>query len=431
VAHVIPAGKDGDFDFEDFAQKILEATPSMRFTFADGKPANDSIASLQELMEREVDLAEAREELAKFRPDPMYPAFFQLSGGTTGVPKIIARTHNDYAYAARCLGEALDYHPGTRMLLSSPVAHNAALINGLLPVHSKGGTLVLSPSLAPEALMKAIDDNSADTAFLFTIQIHRMMGLSDEVRGKYHLRSLKRIMGLWPHGDPDVFKFLAEYECGGIQSYGMTEGLVCWGRWSDPEEQRHFTDGRPVTDADETRIVDPDTEEEVPVGEIGHMLCRGPCTIRGYYKAEERNKEAFTPDGFYRTGDLVRQDANGNLTWQGRIKDCIDRGGEKINAEEVEFHIGEHPKVLQTAVVGMPDKAMGERICAFVVLEPGETLTLRELNDFLSNERGIARFKLPERLELLDELPVTQVGKFEKKSLREKVTRKLEAEGKL
>ncbi|MDF1554579.1 MAG: AMP-binding protein [Deferrisomatales bacterium] len=431
VAHVIPAGTEGGFDLEDFALKIRQATPTMRHILTDGTPSNAGLVSMQELMAREVDLAHARGELAKYRPDPMSPAFFQLSGGTTGVPKVIARTHNDYAYGARCIGEILEYGTGTRLLLSSPVVHNAGLINGLLPLHGKGGTLVLSPSLAPEALMKAIAENHVDTAFLFTIQIHRMLGLDEGVRNGYDLGCLKRVMGFWPPGNEDVSNFLQAYQCEGVQTYGMTEGLVCWGHWSDPPEIRHFTSGKPVSVGDEVKVVDPNTEQAVPVGTVGHLLSRGPCTIRGYFKAEERNQEAFTSDGYYRSGDLVRQDPDGSLTWQGRIKDCIDRGGEKINAEEVEAHLAEHAKVLQTAVVGMPDKEMGERICAFVVCNPGDELTLDEVREFLLNERGIARFKVPERLELIDELPVTKVGKLEKKSLRERVTQKLQQEGKL
>ena len=431
VAHVIPAGTAGDFDFEEFSQAIRRTTPSLKHIIADGTPSNPGIPSIQELMAREVDLDRAKRELAKYRPDPMYPAFFQLSGGTTGVPKIIPRTHNDYGYQARCISDALDYHEGTRVLVSSPLVHNAALINCVLPLHRKGGTLVLSPSLAPQSLLKALSQNRADTAFFFAVQIHRILGLSEEVRRRYDLSALERVMGLWAHGDPNVFRFFREYDCGGIQTYGMTEGLICWGRWSDSAEIRHFTNGKPVSEADETKIVDPNTEEELQAGEIGHMLCRGPCTIRGYYRAEERNREAFTPDGYYRSGDLVRRDECGNFTWSGRIKDCIDRGGEKINAEEVENHIMELSKVGKVAVVGMPDKEMGERLCAFVVLKPGQTLTLDELNDFLLKERGIARFKLPERLELTDDLPVTQVGKFEKKSLRETVAQKLKAEGRI
>jgi len=431
VAHLLPAGKIKDFDYEEFAEKIREATPSMKYIITDGKPRASDMVSIQSLLSQDIDICQARQELTKYRPDPMNPAIFQLSGGTTGVPKIISRTHNDYEYGARCIAEAIDYNIGTRLLLTSPLAHNAALINGLLPLHSKGGTLVLSPSLAPEALMGAIAENKVDTAFLFSVQIHRIMSLSQEVRNKYDMSSFKRVMGLWAPTDSTIFKFLNEYSCQGIQSYGMTEGLVCWGRWSDPEEIRHYTNGKPVSEADELKIVDPVTEEELPVGEIGHMLCRGPCTIRGYYKAEERNKDAFTPDGYYRTGDLVHRDNKGILTWRGRIKDCIDRGGEKINAEEIEYHLMEFPNIKYAAVIGMPDKEMGERICAFVVPRTEKIINLGDLYDFLLNTRGIAKFKIPERVEFLDELPVTKVGKFEKKSLKKMIIQKLEAEGKL
>ena len=169
----------------------------------------------------------------------------------------------------------------------------------------------------------------------------------------------------------------------------------------------------------------------MPEGEKGEMVCRGPYTIRGYYRAPDRNEEAFTPDGYYRSGDLATLDEKGNMTWSGRIKDCIDRGGEKVNAEEVEGHIVEFPKVDQVAVVGMPDKVLGERICVFVVAQAGQTFELDELQEFLLTERQIAKFKLPERLEFIDELSVTKVGKFEKKSLRERIAKTLEEEGQL
>jgi len=211
----------------------------------------------------------------------------------------------------------------------------------------------------------------------------------------------------------------------------MAEGLICWSRWSDPPDIRHGTDGRPVSEADEVKVVDPETHEAVAPGQIGECWCRGPYTIRGYYKAPERNKEAFISDGYYRTGDLVILDSNGNITWRGRIKDCIDRGGEKINAEEVENCILKFSKVDSVAVVGMPDKEYGERICAFIVSKPDVNFTLEELQDFLIEEMHIARFKVPERLEFIDELPITKIGKYEKKSLREMVTNKLKSEGKI
>jgi len=167
-------------------------------------------------------------------------------------------------------------------------------------------------------------------------------------------------------------------------------------------------------------------------GETGELWCRGPYTIRGYYKSSDRNKQAFTPDGYYRTGDLVRMDEYGNVIWSGRIKDCIDRGGEKVNAEEVEEHILKFEKVKEVAVVAMPDREMGERVCVFAVPKPGEVFSLEELSDFLLNERNIAKFKLPDRLELLDELPVTALGKtVDKKHLRDKIAGMLKSEGKI
>src|SRR5262249_35129304 len=136
---------------------------------------------------------------------------------------------------------------------------------------------------------------------------------------------------------------------------------------------------------------------------------------------------AFTSDGFYRTGDMVRLHASGNFIVEGRTKDLINRGGEKMSAEEIENLILTHPAVSNTAVVAMPDPVMGERTCAYVVLRNGASLDLGQLCGFLEKKR-IARFKLPERLEVIDALPTTAVGKISKKDLREDVTRKLDEE---
>ena len=166
----------------------------------------------------------------------------------------------------------------------------------------------------------------------------------------------------------------------------------------------------------------------MPSGHIGELLARGPYTIRGYYRAEAHNRTAFTEDGFYRTGDLVRRHPSGNLVVEGRRKDLINRGGEKISAEEVETLIVAHPAVLDVAVVAMPDPVLGERACACVVLREGARLTLGELTRYLGEERRIAKFKLPERLEVYERLPATAVGKISKAALRDDVRRRLETE---
>jgi 2,3-dihydroxybenzoate-AMP ligase len=194
----------------------------------------------------------------------------------------------------------------------------------------------------------------------------------------------------------------------------------------DPNDVVMETCGRPICPDDEVMLLD-DDDQLVQPGEVGELCTRGPYTLRGYYGAAEHNAKVFTKDGFYRSGDLMRQHPSGNFIVEGRKKDLINRGGEKISAEEIENLILSHPAVQNVACVAMPDPDMGERTCACVILKAGKTLTLQELVAFLATKE-IARFKLPERLELMDDFPLSTFGKVSKKSLVEMVTRKLEQE---
>jgi 2,3-dihydroxybenzoate-AMP ligase len=213
------------------------------------------------------------------------------------------------------------------------------------------------------------------------------------------------------------------------QNLGMAEGMLFWSRKGDPEDLLLNTQGAPMFEDDEIRLVD-ENDKDVPHGEIGELLVRGPYTIRGYYNSPEYNKKAFTEDGFYRTGDLVRFYRDRYVTVEGRIKDTINRGAEKISAEEVENHILAHPKVENCALVAMPDPVLGEKGCVFVLTKGNQPLSLEELTGFLKTKRHIAVFKLPERLELVTELPMTKVGKMDKKELRRIIAEKLEKERK-
>jgi 2,3-dihydroxybenzoate-AMP ligase len=205
----------------------------------------------------------------------------------------------------------------------------------------------------------------------------------------------------------------------------MSEGMLFWSRRDDPEDILLNTQGAPMFDDDEIRVVD-ENDNEVPPGEKGELLVRGPYTIRGYYNSPEYNKQAFTVDGFYRTGDVVRLYKDRYVSVEGRIKDTINRGGEKISAEEVENHILAHPKIENCAYVAMPDPELGEKGCAFVVTKGNQILTFDELIGFLKEERHIATFKLPEWLELAVELPMTKIGKIDKKELRKIIAEKSE-----
>jgi 2,3-dihydroxybenzoate-AMP ligase len=205
------------------------------------------------------------------------------------------------------------------------------------------------------------------------------------------------------------------------ENFGMSEGMLFFVRLDDPEEVRLETCGRPISPDDEARLVD-DAGEEVPPGEVGELICRGPYTLRGYYRAPEYNAVQFSRDGFYSSGDLMRLHPSGNYVVEGRKKDLINRGGEKISAEEIENLILGHPAVQNVACVPVPDPRLGERMCACVILRPGHQLALAELVDYLA-AKEIARFKLPERLAILDHFPISTFGKVSKKALAELVTR--------
>ena len=211
----------------------------------------------------------------------------------------------------------------------------------------------------------------------------------------------------------------------------MTEGLIIFGKPTDPEEARFTTVGRPISAWDEVRIVKPGTEEDAPIGEIGEMVTRGPYTFHGYYDAAERNAEVFTSDGFYRSGDLMSaREINGEIyyAFEGRLKDLISRGGEKINCEEVEHASRRHPSVSDIAIVAMPDPQYEERACAFVIPAPGEApVTVESLRDFLVQE-GLAKFKCPERIELIEAFPLTDSGKLSKPKLKAAIADMLESE---
>jgi 2,3-dihydroxybenzoate-AMP ligase len=210
------------------------------------------------------------------------------------------------------------------------------------------------------------------------------------------------------------------------ENFGMSEGTLMFVRASDPEVVKLETCGRPVCPDDEVLLLD-DDGQEVPDGEVGELTVRGPYTLRGYFGVPEYNARQFTPEGFYRSGDLMRKHASGNYIVEGRKKDLINRGGEKISAEEVENLILMHTAVQNVACVPMPDEKMGEKMCAFVILKQGHDLNLGELTAFLM-EKEIAKFKFPERLEVLTDFPVSTFGKVSKKALGEWITQTIQTE---
>lgn len=411
VAYLIPDVHQG-FDFRGLARDVRRAAPTVRHVVVAGDAAEfdalDAVAADPEPLEP---------------PDPAEVAFFLLSGGTTGLPKLIPRTHDDYAHQLRATAEAMGFGETGVYLAALPIAHNAALgCPGVLGALRAGGRALLAPSPSPDdvfplvrrerptltTLMPSVLTLWLETAALFDADLS---GLVVEVGG-----------AMLP---PDVGRRAGSVLGSTLtQWFGMAEGLLCFTRLDDPPEVAATTQGRPLCAADEVRVVD-DADRDVRRGEVGQLLTRGPSVLRGYYRAPELNATAFTRDGYLRTGDLVRMTPEGRLVAVGRIKDVVNRGGEKVPVEEVEDHLRAHPRVRGVAVVAMPDRLMGEKTCAFVVPN-GDAPGVRELRRFLE-ERGLADYKLPDRVEPIDALPLTSVGKVDKVALRAEVARRLGA----
>ena len=416
--------KQGDFDFRPMIARVRSESPCLKFGLVLGEQGPDFL-SLRDLIAAP-SKRDAR-ELKSIKIDPTDPAIFQLSGGTTGVPKLIPRTHNDYAYNSKAAVKVCGITSESVLLLVLPIAHNLPLAcPGLQGFMMQGAKVVLSTITRPEEMFRLIERHRVTHLKVVPALLIRLV--NDPSIGNFDLSSLKVIQSGGQRMQPEVrMRTKALIPSVTVQeNFGMSEGVLMFVHLDDPEDVRLETCGRPVSPDDEIRLVDED-DNIVSPGEIGEFCCRGPYTLRGYFGVPEYNAKAFTSDGFYRSGDMMRQHPSGNYMVEGRKKDLINRGGEKISAEEIENLILSHPAVQNVACVAMPDEAMGEKMCAYVILRRGMSLTLAQLVEFLK-AKEIAKFKLPERLETIAEFPVSTFGKVSKKTLVELVSRRLEQE---
>ncbi|MEU1049821.1 (2,3-dihydroxybenzoyl)adenylate synthase [Streptomyces sp. NPDC005897] len=406
VAYVVPDVHAG-FDHRDLAARMLERTPSLRQVFVAGDPGAHTALS-------EVPC----EPPGPFDgPEPHELAFLQLSGGTTGLNKLIPRTHDDYMYSLWASNEICGVDGDTRFLVVLPAAHNFPMSSpGWLGVLYAGGTVVLAPKPDPATAFPLVE---AERITMTALVPPLALVWTEAAPATGHdLSSLKlALVGGAKYSEQAARRLEPALGCGLMQVFGMAEGLVNYTRLDDDPETVVTTQGRPISPDDEIRIVD-DEDNDVPDGEFGHLLTRGPYTIRGYWRAPDHNRRSFTEDGFYRTGDIVRRLPTGHLVVEGRAKDQINRGGEKIAPEEIENIILAHPSVHDVSVVAVPDEYLGERSLAYVVLrKDAEPLKPVAIKRFV-RERGIAAYKVPDLVEFVDAFPRTGVGKISKKLLR-------------
>jgi 2,3-dihydroxybenzoate-AMP ligase len=423
-AHIVQG--DEKFDLVAFASELKPRIPSMHVVVSMRGAARPGVPRLEDLIEKE-DRIEARQRLQDVPRDPFQAAVFQLSGGTTGVPKLIPRFHNEYAYNMRAVAEYLDYRPDDVMFMPLPMIHNASMACAWGPILLVGAAFAIAPQLTPEAMVQVLRECKPTWLGAGVKQaLLKLKAAADAAELK-----LERVRGVWTI---NAAKYTREVlDVSGCHIFGMAEGLIMFTRDSDPLEAREQTVGKPVSELDQIRILKPGTEVDVAPGEVGELAVKGPYTIHGYYDAAERNQQAFTSDGFYRSGDLMSARVIGGTTYyvfEGRLKDVIDRGGEKVNCEEVELALADHKAVAEVGVVGMPDPGLGERICAFVSLRPGFSpadVGVAQLASHLE-ALGFAKYKWPERVEIMESLPATKVGKLDKMELRRVISERLSKE---
>lgn len=424
VAHLVEA--QPKFDMQAFAAEMSVKVPSLRVRLTVGAEPGTAGVRIEDLAEAgDATTARKRVQAVQAEIDPDDVAVLQLSGGTTGTPKLVARLHHEYWYNARQYARALGWDSTARVAHMLPIVHNAGIICALHGPHSVGATSVLLPPVL-DVVLPAMDTERITDLLAATAMATFAAPI---VEKGTHLRRLVISGSKPPEGMFEVF------ENAGIwvgQLFGMAEGFFSFTPLDAPRAARRYSVGVPLSALDEIAVLAPGTETAVPDGEVGELCVRGPYTLRGYFDARpaedavettEHNARAFTSEGFYRTGDLGMarvEDGFRCYSIEGRIKDVIDRGGEKISVDELDALLSGHPKIAAVSVVAMPDRRLGEKACVYVVATPGATVDLADLQAYLA-ERGVAKFKWPERVELVESLPRTAVGKIDKKAMREDI----------
>jgi 2,3-dihydroxybenzoate-AMP ligase len=398
------------FDFRELAREIGKDAPGLRHVVIAGDA--EEFTPLAEL---------ARSGVRDLPPvESSEVALLLLSGGTTGVPKLIPRTHDDYAFNMFACARATGFDENGVYLAANPVPHNAALgCPGVLGALLVGGKAVLASNPSPDHVFPLIRREGVTHTAL--VPALALLWAEAAQTTPVDMTGMTIQVGSSKFGPVAAKRVSTALGCRLMNVFGIAEGLITHTRLDDPPEIVFGTEGKPLCPDDEIRIVDAEDRDVAP-GETGELLTRGPYTIRGYFAAPEHNVRSFTADGFYRTGDLARMTDDGNIVIEGRLKDIIHHLGEKVSAEEVEGHVLTHPLVRDTAVVGIPDEQRDERLCVFVVLTSdadtsATPMSLRTIRDHIRG-RGLASYKLPDELVVVPDLPRTPVGKIDKNALR-------------
>ncbi len=405
VAYIVPDVYLG-FDYKKMADQLVKKHPFVRFVITDGEKGNGT--SLADIGMSPVEL-----ESPSYRDT----ALLLLSGGTTGIPKLIPRTHTDYAYNAKASAKRCKLSPQSVYLAALPVAHNFPLCcPGILGTLSAGGRVVMCKTTSCDEAFPLIEKERVTITSLVPAIVNLWLEVL-EWDTSSDISSLEVLQVGGSMLDENLARrVIPEMGCRLQQIFGIAEGLICCTSFDDPDDIVHSCQGRPLSEDDEIRIAD-EYGNDVAEGEYGELLVRGPYTINGYYKSPEQNRKCFTPDGFYCSGDKARITRDGNIQIGGRIKEQINRAGEKIMPSEIESYLCSHPDIKDAVLISAPDENLGERSCAYLITD-NKKICLTDIHKFF-NDMGVARYKMPDQIKIIDSWPLTGVGKVDKTKLKE------------
>ena len=398
-----------EFDYLRMIEKMRPELPHVRAVGTTrGDPGGSDFAFEE--------ISVAQTPMVSIDRDPNAPRFVMVTSGTTALPKMSLWTDNNLWNFMQRFIEAVDVTEDDIAVGLSPA--NTGATGYVFPVLGPllaGASSVLLEHWDAEQALALLESERATLATAVPTQVVKL--LQDPKIGQYDFTPLRAFTNAGAAMPPEAAQAMEkEFGCVGHVCYGATDGGVpTMTAITDPPEKRHLTVGRIDADS-EVRLVDA-LGQDVAEGQSGEIMWRGPTKSFGYFNEPAHTEAAFVDDGWYMSGDLARIDEDGYLMIVGRAKDLIIRGGQNISPQELELHLYKHPAIAEVSVIGVPDPVYGERTCACVVLKPGERLTLQDVTDFLLGLE-VAKFKLPERLEVFDDLPKSAGGKITKVEIR-------------
>jgi len=420
TAWIVPE-RFGKTAFAPIVDDVVRQNPEMkRVLWVRGK-GGEGANSLEELIEKNPLTADKAQKLASLKPDPLNVAHLAPTGGTTGLPKVVPRTHNSLICGVEYASMAWDYTSDDTCLLAGPLGHDLTFTKGFLGGVLTCARLVFLEKPEMESICKAIETERVSAIVWVPTLASRFINF--ESLGEYDLSSLKKMHSGGAVSQPDLVKRVTALGCTYYNGYGGTEGQTTITRREDPFDKVCSSVGRPTCPYDSYRTIIVDGVD-APEGEAGELVIKGPGVFTGYLDSPNENADAFTESGYFRTGDLAIIDSEGRISLVGRAKEMINRGGESISATEVERLLTSQPGVAAAAAVPMPDPDLGERVCAYVLSEAGSELTFEGIIKMLK-EADASVLYLPERIEFVEDFPLTKAGKVDKKVLREDIAKKI------